>query len=379
MLTLRYFDNAATTALCEEALTAYADVATNYIGNPSSLHQEGLKAKELLSLKRKQIASLLQVEDSHIFFTSGSSEANALIFNSLIWKMQKQEVIISNIEHPSVKEYSHLLKHLGWKVKTLNAPNGCINVQDLKEALSKNTRLVCLMLVNNVTGSIQDIQALVSAVRAFEQKAGGRKIHFHTDATQALGKIDFNLKELGVDSASFSAHKFHGPRGVGFLYNTDRSIMSLSRGGLQESGLRAGTENLAGIAAMHAALEKSLQLQQQEGDRIRMLKTMIVHRLSFLPMLSPKEHCSPYIIAFSFPKLPSEVFSRMLYDQGFCVSAGSACSANAKQKGEGILQAMGFSSELAKSSIRISLSNYTTDDDVEALIQAITTIYKEHA
>ena len=379
MLKTRYFDSAATTCMSPEALQTYQEVATTYIGNPSSVHQEGVKAKQFLSQTREQIASLLGIQSSNIIFTSGSSEANALVFNSLIWRMQKQEIIMSNIEHPSVKEYAQLLKHLGWKVVALNAPNGCIDPKDLKNVLNKNTRLVSLMLVNNVTGSIQDIQGMVEIVRAFEEENGGRKIHFHTDATQALGKIDFSLTALGVDSASFSAHKFHGPRGVGFLYNTDPALMSLSRGGMQEGGLRAGTENLAGIGAMYTALEQSLRMREEHHDKVLMLNSLLRNQLSFLPMLSSAEHCSPYILTFAFPKLPSEVFSRMLYDQGFCVSSGSACSSNAKQKGDSTLSAMGFSASLYKSSIRISFSYHTTMDEVEDLIKAITTIYEEHA
>ena len=375
----RYFDNAATTIMSPEALQTYHDVATMYIGNPSSLHQEGVKAKNLLLTSRDRIASLMHIQSEQITFTSGSTEANALVFNSLIWRMQKQEVLISTIEHPSVKEYGRLLKHLGWNVVSVNAPGGFIRPEDVKKALSKKTRLVSLMLVNNVTGTIQDIKSLVDVVRTYEEASGGRKIHFHTDATQALGKIDFNLKELGVDSASFSAHKFHGPRGVGFLYNTDPSLSSLSRGGMQESGLRPGTENLAGICAMQTALEESINKREEHYQQVSALRALLRERLSFLPMISPDQNCSPYILTLAFPKLPSEVVSRMLYDQGFCVSSGSACSANTKQQGEGVLQAMGFSSELNKSSIRISLSHHTTVAEVEDLAASITKIYQEQS
>ena len=239
--------------------------------------------------------------------------------------------------------------------------------------------MVSIMLVNNITGSIQDVGGLVEVVRTFEAGHNNRKIHFHTDATQALGKIGFDLKSMGVDSAAFSAHKLHGPRGVGMLYNTNAGIESLSRGGAQEQGLRPGTENLGGIAAMHQAIKDAFSNLEENFKQVSSLNRFLRDRLALLPVLSPPENCSPYILTLSHPTLPSEVFTRLLFDQGFCVSSGSACSNNAKQKSQGVLSAMAFSPQLAKNSIRISLSKDTTEDDVEALAQTITHLNLEHA
>ncbi|MCK9599389.1 MAG: aminotransferase class V-fold PLP-dependent enzyme, partial [Sphaerochaeta sp.] len=248
MREIRYFDNAATTSMSRSALDAYTKAVVQYRGNPSSLHQEGRDAKAFLEQTRADLAGLLGVDPLSLTFTSGATESNAIILNSLIWKERKGQVILSGIEHPSVSEYARLLKQLGWKVTTLAAPNGFVQKEDLQKALSSETRLVCIMLVNNVVGTIQDVGGLVEVVRAFESEHNNRKIHVHTDATQALGKIRFDLQAMGIDSASFSAHKLHGPRGVGLLYNTNAGIESLSRGGLQERGLRPGTENIGGIA-----------------------------------------------------------------------------------------------------------------------------------
>ncbi|NLK05160.1 MAG: aminotransferase class V-fold PLP-dependent enzyme, partial [Spirochaetales bacterium] len=179
---LRYFDNAATTVMSESALATYQHVASIYIGNPSALHQKGLEAKAYLQECRTRIANLLQVQEGELTFTSGATEANAIVLQSLVWKQQKGHVILSSIEHPSVSEFGRLLKHLGWKVSFLNAPGGFIRCEDLKKELTKQTRLVSLMLVNNVVGSIQDIASLVQTVREFETQTGGRHIHFHTDA-----------------------------------------------------------------------------------------------------------------------------------------------------------------------------------------------------
>ncbi len=378
MQTVRYFDNAATTMMSPEALKAYTFAATTYPGNPSSLHPLGLEAKKLLQQCREDLGSLLGVDASSLTFTSGATESNAIILNSLIWKMQKAEVIMSGIEHPSISEHQRLFRHLGWNVVLLGAKGGFVCPKELQQKLTKQTRLVTVMLVNNVTGSIQPIEEIVQTVRAFEAQTG-RKIHIHTDATQALGKIPFSLTTLGVDSASFSAHKVHGPRGVGLLYNTDPSVENLSRAGEQESGVRGGTENLAGIYSMTNAMKEALEHQQEHFDAVNTLNTMLRSRLGFLPILSPDEHTSPYILNLSIPNLPSEVCSRMLFDQGFCISSGSACSNNAKQKGESVLSSMQISAALSKSSIRISFSKDTTKEDTEALAQAITTLYREHA
>lgn len=376
---LRYFDNAATTVMSESALATYQEVATTYIGNPSALHQKGLEAKAYLQECRALIANLLHVQESELTFTSGATEANAIVLESLIWKQQKGHVILSSIEHPSVSEFARLLKHLGWKVSFLHAPGGFIRCEDLQKELTKQTRLVSLMLVNNVVGSIQDISSLVKTVREFETQSGGRHIHFHTDATQALGKIPFSLSSLGVDSAAFSAHKFHGPRGVGMLYNTNPALENLSRAGDQEGGLRGGTENLAGIASMVTALQDALYQLTEHYEQVKEINTYLRERLKKFVMLSPENSCSPYILNLATKVLPSEVFTRMLYDHGFCVSSGSACSNNAKQKGEGVLSSMQYHPELAKSSLRLSFSKDTTLSDAEALADAIISLYQEHA
>ena len=378
MTDIHYFDYAATTPMSKRSIQTYASVAESYIGNPSALHQEGLKAKELLENLRKECARLLEVPPSTLYFTSGGTESNAIILNHIMWKPQKAEIILTNIEHPSVKEYGTFFRQLGWKVIYLDAPKGFVSPTDLAKAITDKTRLVCCQLVNNVTGSIQDIGALVSVVREKETETG-RKIHFHTDAVQALGKIPFSLTALGVDSAAFSAHKVHGPRGVGILYNTSVSVTALNRAGEQEGGLRGGTENLSGIAAMVTALQDTIAMQDASYLHVKKIHAMLSEKLSFLPILSPIESCSPYILTVSIKPWPSEVFTRMLYAKGFCVSSGSACSNNTKQKSQGVLIAMQVHPQDAKSSLRLSFSGETTIEEAELLSQAIETTYRELA
>lgn len=378
MTEIHYFDNAATTPMNEQAIQTYASVARTYFGNPSALHQEGIKAKELLEELRETSARLLDVPSNSIFFTSGGTESNAIVLNHLLWKPQKAEIILTNIEHPSIKEYGTFFRQLGWKVIYLDAPKGFVSPIDLAKALTDKTRLVCCLLVNNVTGSIQDIQSLVSVVREKEASTG-RKIHFHTDAVQALGKITFSLTSLGVDSASFSAHKIHGPRGVGILYTTNTGVTALNRAGEQEKGLRGGTENLSGIAAMVSAMEDVFTKQDTNLVKVNTINALLRDKLSFLPILSPPKLCSPYILTVSVKPWPSEVFTRLLYAKGFCVSSGSACSNNSKQKSQGVLIAMQVHPQDVKCSLRLSFSGDTTIEEAELLSQAIETTYRELA
>jgi cysteine desulfurase len=376
MTHMMYFDNAATTPMSLEALQTYEKTATEYIGNPSALHKEGLEAKALLQQCRSSIANLLEVPSQSLVFTSGATESNSIILNNLVWTQRPGQVILSGIEHPSVAEYARLLRQLGWIVTSLNAPEGFVRTEDLKAALTDQTRLVICMLVNNVVGSIQNISELVGVVREYQTKTG-RKIHFHTDAVQALGKIPFSLTGLNVDSASFSAHKFNGPRGIGILYTINPGLQSLSRGGEQENGLRPGTENLPAIAAMTTALENAFSSMEDHLRNVNEINALLRSELSEFTILSPQKDSSPYILNLSVAPLPSEVFARILYDNGFCISSGSACSNNSKQKGETVLSSMLIHSSDAKSSIRLSLGFNTTLPEARELSTAIKSTYRK--
>jgi len=366
----KYFDNAATTAINERALRSYNNTALTFFANPSASHSLGILAKECLETTRNEISDLLKVHSNNIYFTSGGTESNSIVLSSLLWSKNPGEVIISKAEHASISNFERILVEKGYKVIKIDAPNGFVSPSTLNNLLNKKTRMVVIQTVNNVIGSINDIKALVNVVREKEKEIN-RKIHFHTDAVQALTKIDFNLTELDVDSASFSAHKFHGPRGIGFLYNKSQSIQALSRGGNQENGLRAGTENLAAIVAMKVALEENMQLNNEN-----ILKINNYVRNNLKPkILSPSAKCSPFIINFSVNNFPSEVFTRILDDAGFIVSSGSACSNNVKNKGESILTSMNYKAKDAKSSIRISFERNTSYENVVSLVNKINSLY----
>jgi len=368
----KYFDNAATTAINERALSSYNNTALTFFANPSASHSLGNLAKECLETTRNDISNLLKVNPSNIYFTSGGTESNSIVLSSLLLSRSKTpgEVIISKAEHASVSNFERILVEKGYKVIKIDAPNGFVSPSTLDNLINKNTKMVLIQTVNNVIGSINDIKSLVNVVRNKEKEIN-RKIHFHTDAVQALTKIDFDLTELDVDSASFSAHKFHGPRGIGFLYNKSQSLQALSRGGNQENGLRAGTENLAAIVAMKVALEENLQSNNEN-----VIKINEYVRSNLKPkILSPSSNCSPFIINFSVNNFPSEVFTRILDDEGFIVSSGSACSNNVKNKGESILTSMNFKVDDAKSSIRISFEKNTSYESVVSLVTKINSLY----
>ena len=368
-----YFDNAATTHISENALREYIRTSEDFFANPSSVHKPGLKAHKKLDEEREKIESLLKVKSSSIVFTSGATESIASVISSLLFTTPGK-IIISAIEHEAVSSWLPLLKQYGWECKELKARNGIISRDDLIAELTPDTKFIGIMAVNNVTGAIEPIKELVQCVRDYE-KTINRKIFFFADSVQALGKIEYDLISLDIDGASFSAHKINGPRGIGMLYlKNPSSFRPLSTGGGQERGKRGGTENLPAIAAFRVAMEEWLTDQKKKNETVSEYKLMTINALKELGLeiLSP-EISSPYILSFA-STLPSEVFTRMLSDKGVYASAGSACSNNTKGESEKILLRMGRKPNEAKNAVRLSFSNSTTKEDVEALISILKEI-----
>ncbi|MBO4393268.1 MAG: cysteine desulfurase, partial [Spirochaetales bacterium] len=366
---MHYFDWTATSPMSENAIRAYCDAAARYIGNPSSTHPLGINAKSRLEDERAYVASVLGTKPSNIYFTSGGTESDSIVLSSLLNSPSPGEIITTGIEHSAILEWRRPLENAGWTFTALNCPGGYLNPRTLQDSLNERVRMVCFMKVNNVTGTILDTAALVKVIRDYE-KTLGRKIHIHCDAVQALGKINFLPEVEDIDSAAFSAHKFCGPRGVGILYNRSKSVLSLSKGGGQEKGLRPGTENLAGICAMTAALKDSMSCMDEKhaeifGYRCKIEKTALENGYTLIsPSSDSYLEFSPYIINICVKPIPSEVFLRVMSDKGFCLSAGSACSSNSRGKAESVLAAMNIDHQRRMSSIRISMGCATTSSDV---------------
>ncbi len=366
-----YADWAATSPTDSLVLQASEETAREYPANPSSSHTLGRSASRRLKELRSSIASMTGCSDKHIVFTSGGSESNSLVLTSLYWKKRPGSVVIPGIEHPSVREYIPFLERLGFTIVPLSAPSGLIDPEALADAVTDTTDLVCLNAIHNVSGAVQDLTALVEAVRRRER----RRVHIHVDAVQALGKIPVALKRLDIDSASFSAHKFSGPRGVGFLY-TRKPLHPLGSGGGQESGQRGGTENLPGIAGMVRAMELhhgnwDTFLQQMEAFRKLFFSMVKDAPVMMMQDSNRMDRYAPHIMLVSVSPIPSEVALRMLQDRGCYLSAGSACSSRTARKREHVLTSMGFSSKIASGALRISFGYTTTEAEVRYLAETL--------
>ncbi|ORC34425.1 hypothetical protein B4O97_12320 [Marispirochaeta aestuarii] len=378
-----YLDWAATAPPDPDALDYARQVALEYFGNPSSLHSYGKKAAELLAESRKRIAELLNCKPEQIYFTSGGSESTSIVFSQLLLSVRKGSILIGATEHPSVWETARVYSELGYPVHEVKpGKDGRISPDVALHAFSSETELISIMLLNNETGIVQDVKSIAAALR--DARGGKKPPHIHTDAVQALGKEKIDLEDLGVDSASFSGHKIGAPRGIGILY-LRRPIQGLFKGGGQEKGVRPGTENLPGIAALARVMEKRLPLIEEHREQARRQKTRLMEGLSEIPgvLFIPEQaagtdsHISPFILKCSFPPVPGEVLQRVLSDCGYAVSTGSACSSSAdrgrkKEKINRVLKVLGVSPQAAESSIRISLGPATRDEEIEAFVETAT-------
>ncbi|MDR3200041.1 MAG: cysteine desulfurase, partial [Spirochaetales bacterium] len=363
-----YLDWAATAPIDPDIASYMRDAALENTGNPSSIHSFGEKAKALLEESRAACAEVLGCPARTIFFTSGGSESNNIVFSSFLRKPKPGHIVTSAVEHSGVYEPGRVLEKFGWKVSRVGpGADGRIGPEEITAALTPETALVSVMLVNNETGMIQPVQEIAAAVRAC--KTGGKRIHIHTDAVQAAGKIPFTVSALGVDSLSLSAHKFRGPRGVGILVTGaggGGKIEPLYVGGGQEGDMRPGTENVAGIAAMARALDKAHAGREKNYAHAQKLMNILFDAMDgcgqckVLPAdrLANPGRYSPYIASIAFPPVPGEVIVRVMNDKGYGISTGSACSAR-KKRDTRVIEGSGVSAKTAFSSVRVSVGPAT--------------------
>ena len=366
-----YLDNSATTKPYPEALATYTEVASKIWGNPSSLHSLGSQATRLLGASRKQIAGLLGKSSQEIFFTSGGTEGDNWVIKGVAFEKARygKHVIVSDIEHPAVKESALWLKKQGFEVDFAPVDNkGFVEVEKLAKLIRPDTTLVSVMAINNEIGSIQPIKAISKLL------ADRPTVSFHVDAVQAIAKIpteDYVTER--VDFATFSSHKFHGLRGVGFVYiKSGKKICPLLNGGGQESDKRSTTENLAGIAAMAKALRLSVENLGAFTTRTAQMKGIILEELAKYPdvtIFSGTENFAPHILTFGIKGVRGEVVVHAFEEYDIYISTTSACSSKAG-KPAGTLIAMGVEKSLAQTAIRISLD---AENDMSQMEQFLTT------
>ena len=366
-----YLDNAATTPLSQKALETLLSVSQEVFGNPSSIHSFGRKANQILRQARQDIAQVLKVHPDNLIFTSGGSEADNLAIKGYALANQDKgkHLITTAIEHHAVLHtMEYLEKRFGFEVTYLQPIDQKISAQQVKEALRPDTILVSVMYANNETGHLLSIQEIGDLLRDHQAV-------FHVDAVQVLGKLPVFPAELGIDFLAASAHKFHGPKGVGFLYSKEAKMDSLIHGGKQEGQHRAGTENLAAIAAMAAALEEEFSQAEQHAHYIQTLKEQFLTEIADLDYyLNQDQGALPHILNMGFPGHLNEQILMRLDLAGIAISSGSACTAGVVQKSHVLEALYGKDSARLSEAIRISFSELNTPEEITKLSQTIKEI-----
>lgn len=367
-----YADNAATTKMSDVAVKAMLPYLQEIYANASSVHLLGQRSAAALFGARQQVAQVLNCTPKEIFFTSGGSEADnqALISAAALGKKQgKCHIVSTAMEHHAILHTLEALQAEGFTVTLLRPQaDGIVTATQVAEAITDTTCLVSVMYANNETGAIQPIREIGALCRK-------RGVLFHTDAVQAAGHLAIDIQRDNIDMLSLSAHKFHGPKGIGLLFaKSNIQLTSLIRGGGQERGKRAGTENLPGIIGLAAALKDAQENMQQNTAYIKGLRDALRNGLDKIDgagFNGSREHCLPGTVNYSFQGVNGETLLSLLSNEGICCSSGSACSAGSLEPSH-VLLALGLSHETAQSALRFSLCEYNTMDEVQTIITKVT-------
>ena len=367
-----YADNAATTKMSDVAVKAMLPYLQEIYANASSVHLLGQRSAAALFSARQQVAQVLNCAPKEVFFTSGGSEADnqALISAAALGKKQgKCHIVSTAMEHHAILHTLEALENQGFTVTLLRPQaDGIVTATQVAEAITDTTCLVSVMYANNETGAIQPIREIGALCRK-------RGIFFHTDAVQAAGHLAIDVQRDNIDMLSLSAHKFHGPKGIGLLFaKSNIQLTSLIRGGGQERGKRAGTENLPGIIGLTAALKDAQEHMQQNTAYITGLRDALRNGLDKIDgagFNGSREHCLPGTVNYSFQGVNGETLLSLLSNEGICCSSGSACSAGSLEPSH-VLLALGLSHETAQSALRFSLCEYNTLDEVQTIITKVT-------
>ena len=367
-----YADNAATTKMSDVAVKAMLPYLQEIYANASSVHLLGQRSATTLFSARQQAAQVLNCAPKEVFFTSGGSEADnqALISAAALGQKQgKCHIVSTAMEHHAILHTLEALQAEGFTVTLLRPQaDGIVTATQVAEAITDTTCLVSVMYANNETGAIQPIREIGALCRK-------RGVLFHTDAVQAAGHLTIDVQRDNIDMLSLSAHKFHGPKGIGLLFaNSNIQLTSLIRGGGQERGKRAGTENLPGIIGLAAALKDAQENMQQNTAYIKGLRDALRNGLDKIDgagFNGSREHCLPGTVNYSFLGVNGETLLSLLSNEGICCSSGSACSAGSLEPSH-VLLALGLSHETAQSALRFSLCEYNTMDEVQTIITKVT-------
>ena len=371
-----YADNAATTCVSKTALDAMMPYLTDQYGNPSSLYALGQRAKEALDESRETIARYINADPKEIYFTSGGSEADnqAIVSAARMGARKgKKHIISTQFEHHAVLHTLSRLEKEGYEVTLLDPhSDGVIQLEDVENALRDDTCLVTIMFANNEIGTVQPIAEIGALCRE-------RKVPFHTDAVQAAGHMPIDVKAMNIDMLSMSGHKFHAPKGVGVLYAKRGIVLTnIIEGGAQERGKRAGTENVAGIVAMAAALKESCDHMEENTAKIIPMRDKLFAELSKIPhskINGSLEHHVPGTVNMCFEGIEGESLLLMLDDQGICASSGSACTSGSLDPSH-VLLSIGLPHEVAHGSLRLSIGEYNTMEQIDHIVEVVPKVVK---
>lgn len=374
---LIYLDHAATTKLDERVLKEMMPYLTEKYGNASSLYSIGRENKQAIDKARKKVANVLNCSPKEIYFTAGGSESDNLAIKGIAYANRKKgnHIITTKIEHAAVLNTCRMLEKEGFEVTYLDVDtNGRIVIDELKKVIKPTTLLISIMFANNEIGTIQDIEEIGRIAKE-------NKIYFHTDAVQAIGNIQIDVQELNIDALSMSAHKFYGPKGIGALYVRSGIMFdSIINGGHQESGKRAGTENVAGIVGLGKAIEIVYEDFEKYNSHLLLLRDRYINgieeRIKNVKLNGDRENRLPGNANFSFEGVNGEDLLLMLDNKGICASSGSACSSGSNSPSH-VLVAIGIKEEFLYSSLRTTFGKENTIRDVEYTIDNITEIIQK--
>ena len=366
-----YADNAATTQMSENVLKAMMPLLTDIYGNPSSLHSVGQVAKEYLENARETVASCIGADPKEIYFTSGGSEADNQAIRSAAYigaRKGKKHIISSKFEHHAVLHTLDALKKEGFTVTLLDVySNGVVKPEDVENAITDETCLVTIMTANNEIGTIQPIAEIGKICKE-------KGVLFHTDAVQAVGHIPVNVKDMNVDMLSVSAHKFHGPKGVGFLYARKGILLTnIIYGGAQERSKRAGTENMASIVGMATAIKEATDHLDENAAKVTAMRNRLIDGLKGIErsrINGDLEHHLPGTLNMCFEGIEGESLLLLLDAKGICASSGSACTSGSLDPSH-VLLSIGVPVEIAHGSLRLSISEYNTMEQMDHIVESV--------